>query len=79
METAAPARYDTTVPEAYWPQADKPWRVSWGIGAFEDFATEAEAVVAAAEIRARFGEADWADSVNAPFNAYERWAPMRIA
>ena len=31
------------IPEQYWPDTEKPWRVVWGIGAFADFATEDEA------------------------------------
>jgi len=31
------------IPEKYWPSTDRPWRVAWGIGMFEDFATEEEA------------------------------------
>lgn len=31
------------IPETYWPNTDTPWRVSWGFGAFEDFATNEEA------------------------------------
>lgn len=65
---------DSNIPETYWPDDEKPWRVSWGFGAFEDFATEAEAKAAAIEIRARFGT-DWpGDSVGEPFNAVETWA-----
>lgn len=33
----------SNVPDQYRPNPDKPWRVAWGFGAFEDFATEEEA------------------------------------
>lgn len=57
------------IPETYWPDTEKPWRVSWGIGAFEDFATKAEAQQHADKLRKEWAGKDWADSVRNPFNA----------
>jgi hypothetical protein len=31
------------IPEQFWPDTEKPWRITWGIGAFKDFVTSAEA------------------------------------
>lgn len=35
--------FDRRMEATYAPKADKPWRVAWGFGVFEDFATEKEA------------------------------------
>ena len=61
------------IPERYWPDTEKPWRVSWGIGCHEDFTTEAEAASFAKERRDQFeSEHDgWEVTVNGPFNAVE--------
>lgn len=69
--------YDTTVPEDYWPQPDKPWRVSWGFGVFEDFATQGEAQAKHDELKREL-KGDWRDTIDEPYNAYEMWAPQRI-
>ena len=59
------------IPEQFWPDTEKPWRVSFGIGAFKDFATEAEARAFHAQ---KVAEEDggWERLVNEPFNAVER-------
>ena len=55
--------------ERFWPDTDKPWRVTSGFGVFEDFATQAEAQ--------RFYETMKRDHTDAhlrpgePFNAVE--------
>lgn len=53
------------IPERYWPSPDKPWRVIWGIGMFEDFATENEAWQHFRILRTRSYE----QAVMTPFNA----------
>lgn len=58
------------IPMRYWPSTEKPWRVSWGLGAFEDFATKEEAEAHAAKLRREL-KGDWADSVEDPVNAVE--------
>lgn len=58
------------VPSQYVPQVDKPWRVTWGFGVFEDFATEAEAVEFYDKTKAA-AKGDWADLVCEPFDAVE--------
>lgn len=60
------------VPETYWPDTDRPWRVISGIGYFEDFATKAEAQAHADRLRKNWAGQDWADTVRDPFNAVER-------
>lgn len=70
-------RYDTTVPESYWPQPNKPWRLSWGFGAFKDFATLEEAQAEHERLLTAL-TGDWVNSVWDPYNAVEKWAPMRI-
>lgn len=58
------------IPERYWPDTEKPWRVSWGFGCFEDFATEAEAQALADKLRAD-KTGGWDALVQDPFNAVE--------
>lgn len=58
------------IPEKYWPDTEKPWRVTWGIGVFQDFATEEEAKEFQVKLLA-----EWGDDICAPgepFNAIER-------
>lgn len=57
-----------SVPEEYRPSPEKPWRVIWGFGAFEDFATKAEAQACAERLRKDWAGQDWADSVKDPFD-----------
>lgn len=59
------------IPEAYWPDTEKPWRVSWGFGAFKDFATKEEARTFHAKMLAN-EKGDWRNLVNEPFKATER-------
>jgi hypothetical protein len=61
------------IPERYWPDTEKPWRVSWGFGCHEDFATEEEAASFAKRQRDEFiaERGGWEDTVNGPFNAAE--------
>ena len=54
------------IPERYWPDTEKPWRVTWGIGQFEDFATEEEAQRFYARQESRGTEL-----LSEPFNAVE--------
>lgn len=54
------------IPETYWPDSEKPWRVTFGIGCFQDFATEAEAL----DFYER--ERQDGDLMRPPFNAAER-------
>lgn len=56
------------IPETYWPDTEKPWRVAWGFGVFEDFATEEEAQTFYEEKKAS-EPADWGRLVREPFNA----------
>lgn len=55
------------IPEAYWPYLDKPWRVTYGFGCFDDFATEASARQAYDRLRARQPDLNPSE----PFNAVE--------
>ena len=59
------------IPEQFWPDTEKPWRASWGFGAFRDFATKAEAEAFYAQ-RLEEERGDWKNLVNEPFNACER-------
>lgn len=59
------------IPEQFWPDTDRPWRVVSGLGAFADFATEAEAQAYHDELVATL-VGDWAESVQAPKNVCER-------
>lgn len=59
------------IPEKFWPDTEKPWRVSWGFGVFEDFATREEAQAfyeekVAADTRQGGG---WERLVQEPFDA----------
>jgi hypothetical protein len=62
------------IPEQFWPDTDKPWRVQWGFGVFEDFETREEAQ----EFYKQKLDAEIADGggwdrlVRPPFNAVER-------
>lgn len=39
------------IPEQYWPDTEKPWRVTWGLGAFSDHATREQADAEAERVR----------------------------
>lgn len=58
------------IPERYWPDTEKPWRVVSGLGAYADFATKDEAQAHADHLRVTL-RGDWADSVQDPFNVVE--------
>jgi hypothetical protein len=57
------------IPKKYWPSSAKPWRITWGIGNFADFATKEEAQRKAEKLRKEFKEDG--PTVRDVFNAYE--------
>lgn len=62
------------IPERYWPDTEKPWRVSWGFGMHQDFATEAQAQ-AFRDKKYADDVADgggWENLISGPYNAAER-------
>jgi hypothetical protein len=68
--------WDRRMEDRYRPSPETPWRVSWGLGVFEDFATEEEAQRFYKRLR-RSETGDWKNLVNEPFNAVEAWARNR--
>lgn len=63
------------IPKTYWPEPDKPWRVSWGFGAHTDFATKEAADEEVTPLRANLF-ADWDSTVADPFNVHDRTREM---
>lgn len=59
------------IPTTYWPSPDKPWRITWGFGAFEDFASEAQAEERRTELLSSLSNG-WQDSVGAVSNVHDR-------